>query len=188
MLFISENKLARIMVYMNDEHRETIHRLYAPCSASKFLYEYVKRYNDINKVLFSEFNINPIDVEKNSMYELGEFVCYKDKIAKVSAVKYIGSQLTSTKYRYDIEIINKKGMIYNIDEGEIKSLDESIILDGYTDTWSRIEKEIYCSSIFKLFLNDKYGDETFYIFTDEFNNPIDETYEDLLTTLRRYYG
>lgn len=186
--FISDAKMELIANYMDDEHREEIHRLYAPCSSSEFLYQYVRRFEDINDVLESEFDIYVEDVLLNNKFEVGELVRYKDEIAKVLAVRYLGSLLTDTKYKYDVEVINENEVIYSVDEKELKSLDESIIFKSYQGTWTKFDEITYCGERFKIFENDKYGDDSYCVFTDEFNNPIDATFDDLLTALRNYYG
>lgn len=185
--FISDSKMELIANYMDDKHREEIHRLYAPCSSSEFLYQYVRRFEDINDVLESEFDIDVEDVLLNNRFELGEFVKYKSKIVKVLAVRYLGSLLIDTKYRYDVEIINENEVIYRVDEKELKSIDESIVFKSYQGTWSKFNEITYCGDRFKIFKSDKDGDNSFYVFTDEFNNPIDTTFNDLLTALEDYY-
>lgn len=186
--FISDSNMELIANYMDNEHREEIRRLYVPCSSSEFLYQYVRRYDDINDVLEEEFDIYVDDVLSNNRFEVGEFVRYKSKIVKVLAVKYLGSFLTDTKYKiYDIEVINENEVIYSVDEKELKSIDESIIFKSYQGTWTNFDEIVYCGHKFKIFENDKYGDNSFYVFTDEFNNPIDTTFNDLLTALEDYY-
>lgn len=66
-----------ITMFMDDDHREAVHRDLVPCSREEFLTEYINRYSDMDEVLNSEFEIDVDDFrevrkeEKENGKEIG---------------------------------------------------------------------------------------------------------------------
>ena len=54
---LTQDQLDVIAKYMNDEIREEIHFMFAPCEPDFFLREYVKRDYEFEKLLYDEFGI-----------------------------------------------------------------------------------------------------------------------------------
>lgn len=52
---ISEKDMESIVIYMDDEIREAVHREFAPCSPEVFLEEYMKRDPGFEDLLTGEF-------------------------------------------------------------------------------------------------------------------------------------
>lgn len=53
---ITEKDMENIVIYMDDEIREAVHREFAPCSPEVFLGEYLKRDPSFEDLLTSEFD------------------------------------------------------------------------------------------------------------------------------------
>ncbi len=52
-----------IVSFMNDDIREEVHGLLAPCTEKEFLREYVKRDVGFADLLYSEFSIDFFDLQ-----------------------------------------------------------------------------------------------------------------------------
>ena len=54
---ISQDLMDSIVIYMDDEKREQVHRELAPCSPEEFLKRYVELNPEFEAILRSEFSI-----------------------------------------------------------------------------------------------------------------------------------
>lgn len=54
---LTQDLMDAIVVYMDDDIRENIHRALAPCTPEDFLKAYVKEDPDFEDLLYSEFSI-----------------------------------------------------------------------------------------------------------------------------------
>lgn len=54
---LTQDLMDAIVVYMDDDIREKIHRALAPCTPEDFLKAYVKEDSDFEDLLYSEFSI-----------------------------------------------------------------------------------------------------------------------------------
>lgn len=54
---INQDLMDRIVIYMDEEKREQVHREIAPCSPEEFLKRYLELDPDFENILKSEFSI-----------------------------------------------------------------------------------------------------------------------------------
>ena len=63
---------------------------------------------------------------------------------------------------------------------------DSIKIEGYTNTWSKIDSQTFNGETYYLMENDVYGDETCYVVLDSKNKVVCDTYDDIETSLKDY--
>lgn len=64
-MIVSDEKMAVIATYMNDEIREKVHNEIAPCTNELFLLKYheaIEEKEEFEEMLYTEFNVQMVDV------------------------------------------------------------------------------------------------------------------------------
>lgn len=64
-MIVSDEKMAVIATYMNDEIREKVHNEIAPCTNELFILKYhevIEEKEEFEEMLYTEFNVQMVDV------------------------------------------------------------------------------------------------------------------------------
>ena len=64
-MIVSDEKMAIIATYMDDEIRERVHNEVAPCTNEVFLmryYDTIEEKEDFEEMLYTEFNVQMTDI------------------------------------------------------------------------------------------------------------------------------
>ncbi len=169
----------------------------------RLIKEYVNRYDNFIKYWDSyDWKDNDLDNPENlKELKAQQFSDLKDNDAEymVDYLLKIKNEITEVDsddegevnilidvyYKILNEILNQTPTSEALEwaYGENGHLKNKLKIKGYTGRWHEISKTSRKGVVYRLFEHDSYGDATCFLLTDFDCNPLEETFDDLETTL-----